>query len=163
MAGLIYFSVFLLVFQFIKCNPIYTDAKHEEGVCLYGTVEDSVMALVQWHDNLKLLLTSVFYIVIIAFVNYSLIAVVKYGSAIHSCIIGNMRTVLLWIISVAFMGEKFNWLELLAFVLFVLIGSLIYNEVIVIPVKILSQNLEKNKNAVNEKKEIQAELMDPEK
>ena len=96
------------------------------------------MALVQWLDNRKLLLTSVFYIIIIAFVNYSLIALVKYGSAIHSCILSNLRTVLLWIISIAFMGEKFNWLEMLAFVLFVLMGSMIYNEVIVIPVKIFS-------------------------
>jgi len=66
-------------------------------------------------------------------VNASTLSVVKYGSAIHSCIVGNLKTILLWLISVIFMGEVFNWLEMIGFIVFVLIGSLIYNEVIRCP------------------------------
>jgi drug/metabolite transporter (DMT)-like permease len=143
--GLLCFLPLLLMFQFIHCTPNYLDSTHTSGLCIYGVIEDSARAISQIAHNKVLLFTSIGYSLIVSLVSYSLSGVIKYGSAIHSCIIGSVKTVTLWTISTIFFGEAFNWLELLGYVIFILLGTLIYNEIIVVPCFGLNRSLEKSK------------------
>ena len=144
LAGVIYFIVLLFIFQNTKCSPKYLGNSKTDGLCIYGVVEDSVRALAQMVHNGVLLGTSIGYIFIVSLMNFSLIGVVKYGSAIHGCIISNLKTLVLWGISTIFLKEDFNWMVFVGFMVFVLLGSLIYNELIVLPFLGMNKNLEKD-------------------
>jgi drug/metabolite transporter (DMT)-like permease len=141
--GLIFNSTLTLIFSFVSCSPIYSGKSKTSGMCIYNVIENPGMALIQIYKNKALLWECIGYVLITSFVNVSIIAVVKYGSAIHTCIIFNMRTVTLWAISILFKWEYFIWLELVAFLGLVLLGALIYNEILVIPWFGLNKNLEK--------------------
>jgi len=47
-------------------------------------------------------------------------------------VMDSVRTVVIWVFGLAFFGEKFQYLQIIGFVL-LLSGTVLYNEVIVIP------------------------------
>lgn len=87
-------------------------------------------------NNLIILFCGLGVIFTIAFFNYFGVATTKYASAPQRSTVDTSRTVLIWIffLTVPVKGaeEKFKWLQLLGFILLV-IGTLVYNEIVVIP------------------------------
>lgn len=81
-------------------------------------------------------------IVSIACFNSFGIATTKYGSAAQRATIDTSRTVLIWLfflIVPTSSKETFSWVQLGGFVLLV-IGTLLYNEIVVLPVLGFNQN-----------------------
>ena len=131
--GLVYMIIILLVCQFIKCDPIYVGSS-KSGFCIYNKVEDSAMALKQMRDNYILLFSSIGLVVVEILLNVCSIKLIEYGNAIHSCVQSNVSIVVLWVISLVYKWEAFNWIELIGFVGFVAFGSFIYHELIMMPI-----------------------------
>ena len=128
-------SIYLLILPMllnVSCVPSFLDEAKMDGFCIFGKIEDPVFAIQQMLSSKYLIATTIVYIITISFVNFSMIAVIKYGSAISSVTVSSVRILLLWVISLIAGWEKFSVLELLGFIL-VLIGSLLYNEIIRIP------------------------------
>jgi drug/metabolite transporter (DMT)-like permease len=113
----------------VGCSASFLDESKRDGFCIFGKIEDPIFAIDQMLSNRYLIATTVMYIIVISFVNFSMIAVIKYGSAISSVTVSSLRILLLWVVSLVAGWEKFSILELLGFIL-VLIGSLLYNEII---------------------------------
>ena len=86
-----------------------------------------------------LIMYSAFIIVSIACFNATGVAITKYATAAQRSTVDTSRTLLIWIFSLALGWESFLGLELLGFVLLVL-GTLIYNEIYVVPIGFMSFN-----------------------
>jgi len=75
-------------------------------------------------------------IVTIALFNFFGVATTKYASAPQRSTVDTSRTVLIWIFFLSFdikgAEESFHWLELIGFV-FLVIGTLVYNEIVIVP------------------------------
>ena len=69
--------------------------------------------------------------------------ITKRTTSLHSVIIENVRTLFVWITFLSNGGEKFLFLELVGYV-FVVIGTLIYNEIIEVPIECMKKNTKKN-------------------
>jgi len=68
----------------------------------------------------------------IAFFNWSGVNVTQRASAVARSTIDVSRTALIWVVELALMWNTFSWIQLLGFVVLVA-GTLVYNEMIVIP------------------------------
>jgi len=122
-SGIIYYLILLPIFQFIPVS---------NKVSNFGVLENSVEALSQCVANNTLLAMIITYPFIIAALNVSGQGIIKYSSALHRTILGQCRTIIVWVIAMILGWEKFYILQLVGFV-FVLAGSLLYNEIIVMP------------------------------
>ena len=77
------------------------------------------------------------YVLSIAFFNFSGLTISKYSSATSRTIVDTLRTVIVWTFFLVMpfvpedTKETFSWLQLLGFVILIL-GGLIYNEILVI-------------------------------
>jgi multidrug transporter EmrE-like cation transporter len=60
------------------------------------------------------------------------VAVTKNASSAQRSTIDTSRTVLIWMVQLILGKEKFDWLQLIGFILLV-IGTLVYNEIVVVP------------------------------
>jgi hypothetical protein len=91
----------------------------------------------------------------IAFFNATGVAVTKYASAAQRSTIDTSRTLLIWFFFLFYpnkdVREKFIWTQLVGFILLV-IGTLVFNEIIIIPFLGFNQN---TKGAI-EKRKLQA-------
>lgn len=67
------------------------------------------------------------------------VSITKYASAAQRSTIDTCRTLFIWVISLATGAEAFNWGELFAFFLLVF-GTLLYNEIIVMPIDFMRRN-----------------------
>lgn len=87
-------------------------------------------------NNLAILGCAIGVIGTIAFFNYFGVATTKYASAPQRSTVDTSRTVLIWIffltVDVKHAEETFKWLQLVGFI-FLVIGTLVYNEILVIP------------------------------
>ena len=61
------------------------------------------------------------------------IATTKYASAAQRSTIDTSRTLLIWIVSCLFLGETFHW-ECIPGFLCLVFGTLLYNEILVLPI-----------------------------
>jgi drug/metabolite transporter (DMT)-like permease len=122
-SGILYYLILLPIFQFINVP---------KKVSIYGVLENSVEALSQCAANKYILLMVITYPMIIAVLNVSGQGITKYLSALHRTIIAQCRTVLVWVVALIIGWEKFYVLQLVGFA-FVIFGSLLYNEIIVLP------------------------------
>lgn len=84
-----------------------------------------------------LILQSVFIILSISMFNATGVAITKYATAAQRSTVDTSRTLLIWIISVFIGWEDFLPLELLGFV-FLVAGTLIYNEIITVPIAFMA-------------------------
>ena len=121
------YIILLLIMQFIPCN--------NDDICPYGKVEDTPQAFYEMGQNGWILAFGLGTIFSIAGFNALGVAVTKYASAAQRSTIDTSRTLLIWVVFLIKPGkghERFIWLELVGFVLLV-IGTLLFNEIIVIP------------------------------
>ena len=76
------------------------------------------------------------------------VAITKYASAAQRSTIDTSRTLIIWLVSMILGWEKFHILELVGFGMLVF-GTIVYNEIWVVPCHLFSKNtktnLEKNK------------------
>lgn len=125
--GLIVYSGILAGLQFLPC--------HDAEVCPYGTVEDSKQALLELGKNHLTWILALGSILSIIIYNTSDLAVIKYASCAQKATINTSKTTLVWVFFLAYPGnghERFIWLQIVGFFL-IIIGTLVYNEILVIP------------------------------
>ena len=80
----------------------------------------------------------------IAIFNVCGIMTTKYASAAQRSTIDTSRTLIIWIMSVALKMESFEWQAIIGFVLLTF-GTLLYNEIIILPVLGFDQNTKEAK------------------
>jgi hypothetical protein len=106
-------------------------------MCPYGVVEDTLRAFRDFGSNWLLIILSILICFSIAAFNGLGVTVTKNASSAQRSTIDTSRTVLIWIffLAVPIYGkslEHFKVLQLAGFILLVL-GTLVYNEILVIP------------------------------
>ena len=121
--GVGYFAILLPILYFIPCNLEF---------CLGGRVEDSILAFKQIGSNSAIALFWVATMIIIAAFNWSGISTTKHASSLSRSTLQCAKTILVWVCSMILQWETFLWPQLIGFVILA-IGTMIYNEVIVIP------------------------------
>jgi uncharacterized membrane protein len=94
-------------------------------------MENSAYAFKQMSDHHIIWFTNVAIMVTIAGFNGFGTAITKYGSAAQRSTIMASRIVVIWIFSCLFLGEKFEPLAVPGLIM-IIIGTLMYNEIIVI-------------------------------
>ena len=141
MWGVACYIILLFIFYFIRCESWYDILK--DNVCIEdgkgGDIrfENAIFAFKQiWESsNIKIYLSM--YVLSIAFFNFSGLTISKYSSATSRTIVDTLRTVIVWTFFLVMpfvpedTKETFSWLQLLGFVILIL-GGLIYNEILVI-------------------------------
>jgi drug/metabolite transporter (DMT)-like permease len=157
--GSIFYIIFLFIAQNIKC-PV-TNSKNDffrlictendKGIWL---LEDSLFALRQLANNSSLAAFCILYICSIGLFNFVGISISKHLSSPARAVIDTIRTIVVWVFFLMPIvdpqdRETFMWLELFGFV-FLIIGTLIYNEILIVP------NFDSNNNTEekNEKDNI---------
>ena len=129
--GCVYYSILLPIFQNWSCD--------NEKLCPHGTLEDTKQAFHEMGQNKWLIVQSVGIIMSISCFNATGVAITKYASAAQRSTIDTCRTLLIWIMSLAFLGEEFLPLEIVGFVLLV-VGTLVYNEIVIVPIEFMKRN-----------------------
>jgi len=150
------YAVLLIIFQFSDCSGWNKDL--EEGICFYynetkaginasnetyyynesiSRIENTEFAFKQMMDNKALLIVYIFYIVSIALYNIVGINLTKLVSSTARAVVDTVRTVFIWLFFLLFAPvegthETFYVLQLVGFI-FVVCGTLIYNEIVTIP------------------------------
>ena len=76
--------------------------------------------------------------------------ITKNASALHTVLIENLRTLFVWMTFLINGREKFLFGELIGYLL-VILGTLIYNEIIEIPIGCMKKNTYKNRAIKKEK------------
>lgn len=95
-----------------------------------GRMEDAIDAFVQIGNNLTLLAPILGTIVSIAFFNYAGISVTKEMSATTRMVLDSVRTMVIWVFSLAMQWQKYHHLQVVGFS-FLLVGMCLYNDVII--------------------------------
>ena len=135
------YIILLFIFYFIRCEDWYDILK--DNICikddLEGAIrfENALFAFRQiWYSwEIKLYLSM--YILSIAFFNFEGLTISKNASATSRTIVDTLRTIVVWtfFLVMPFVPEEtketFSWLQLVGFLILIL-GGLIYNEILVI-------------------------------
>lgn len=135
------YVILLVIFQFISCSNWSDDLRN--GLCMPNDkggyhLEDTIFAFRQLGDNGLLLFYVLLYVCSIAVFNLVGISVTKHVSSTARAVVDTVRTVLVWVFFLVMpfvpesTKESFSVLELIGFIVLV-VGSLIYNEVVVLP------------------------------
>mmetsp|Transcript_27520 Transcript_27520/g.67949 ORF Transcript_27520/g.67949 Transcript_27520/m.67949 type:complete len:398 (+) Transcript_27520:192-1385(+) len=111
-------------------------------------VENPIEALKQIATSHMLMLAVAGNVISIAFFNWFGISVTKSMSATHRMVLDSLRTMVIWAFSLAVGWQSFHILQVVGFVV-LLMGTLVYNEIVVIPGVGLSPNA-KRELVVNE-------------
>jgi drug/metabolite transporter (DMT)-like permease len=137
--GAILYLVFLIIFQFIPCDPL---GSITPSVCSKDDngdwkLENTIFAFRQMANNGVLLFNVILYICSIAVFNFVGISVTKYASSPARAVIDTVRTIFVWLFFLMpwideCKREQFEYLQLVGFVLLI-IGTVLYNEVVVLP------------------------------
>ena len=173
------YSILLIIFQNADCSTWGEDVR--EGVCFFyndtysvtynnGTftevnrtiskIEDTDFAFKQMGDNSSLLIVYIFYIISIALYNIVGINLTKLVSSTARAVVDTVRTVFIWVFFLIFepvegTHETFYPLQLVGF-LFLVFGTLVYNEIIVLPFWGLDYNTRDNiAKRENERRKLQ--------
>ncbi len=120
-------------------------------------LEDTAYAFTQMSQNWHIPLEVVGIILSIAFFNGFGVATTKNASAPQRSTIDTSRTLLIWIFFLAYPGpaqETFHWMQLAGFILLVA-GTLIYNEIVVVPLLGFDEN---TKEAIKKREESEGLL-----
>ena len=170
MWGVCVYLVLLFIFFFIRCEkwPQFL----QNGVCIQDSddktirFENALFALRQIYDSTNLKIYLPLYVLSIAFFNFSGLTISKNVSSTTRTIVDTLRTVVIWVffLTVPFVPEKtketFSWLQLLGFLILIL-GSVIYNEILIIPFCGCANN---TKEAIKQrKKKLESDLEDKNK
>ena len=147
--GIIMYIILLIAFQNISCDNWKSELR--EGICFYyrenityiensnnkSYIEDSKFALEQMWDNKKLLILYIFFVVSIALYNLVGIKLTELVTSTHRVVVDEARIVFIWLFFIFFKEvegtqEEFHYLQLIGYI-FIVIGTIIYNEILVIP------------------------------
>ncbi|XP_048004805.1 uncharacterized protein LOC125240776 isoform X1 [Leguminivora glycinivorella] len=115
-------SALLVVFYWTPAPPHF-------GHNARGTVEDAVDGLVQIGNNPVLLVAILGTIVSIAFFNFAGISVTKEMSATTRMVLDSVRTLVIWMVSLAVRWQVFHWPHLLGFAVLIY-GMAEYNALV---------------------------------
>ena len=124
LCGLTYCTILLVIFNIIPCTS--------ELLCSEGYVENTIFAFQQLGDSPILAVLWIAFFVSIGLFNWTGVATTNYSSALARSTIDTSRTILVWVISIIIGWEVFIWLQLIGFV-FLVLGTIIYNEVLILP------------------------------
>ncbi|CAG9315678.1 unnamed protein product [Blepharisma stoltei] len=139
MWGFGYSLIFLPIIYFIPCD--------HSSACSRGRVEDSIYAFQQIGDSLSILLLWLGSIFSIAIVYWTGIATTKYTSALARSTIDTCRTIFVWVFSILIGWEDFVWMQLVGFLL-IIGGTIVFNEIIIIPFFGLKESVQKRREGV---------------
>ncbi|OXA56921.1 hypothetical protein Fcan01_08041 [Folsomia candida] len=95
-------------------------------------LEDALDGFVQLGNNPKLVCAFIGTIVSIAFFNFAGVSVTKELSATTRMVLDSVRTLVIWMVSLAVQWQTFNYLQLIGFS-FLICGMCLYNNVIIVP------------------------------
>ncbi|XP_063546727.1 solute carrier family 35 member F6 [Cydia strobilella] len=115
-------SALLVVFYWTPAPPHF-------GHNARGTVEDAIDGLVQIGNNPVLLVAVLGTIVSIAFFNFAGISVTKEMSATTRMVLDSVRTLVIWMVSLAVRWQVFHWPHLLGFAVLIY-GMAEYNALV---------------------------------
>lgn len=110
--------------------PMYYIKVPRDGA--YVPIEDAIDAFTQIKNSSKIALALGGNILSIAFFNFAGISVTKEMSATTRTVLDSVRTLIIWLITLAIGWEEFAVLQLFGFIALVL-GMFIYNDVIIRP------------------------------
>lgn len=96
-----------------------------------GVLEDLPDALVQMKNNYQLIMAIIGTIVSIAFFNFAGISVTKEISATTRMVLDSVRTLVIWVISLALSWQKFHYLQIFGFA-GLLFGMCLYNNILIL-------------------------------
>jgi uncharacterized membrane protein len=146
--GIMYFAILLPAFYFIPCDLNF---------CIAGRVEDSLLAFEQIGSNFVIAICWTSTMVIIALFNWSGISTTKHSSALARSTLNTAKTILVWICSMLIGWEVFLWPQLIGFVILA-IGTMIYNEVLVIPILGLKASVDEKREQKQREEKIEETL-----
>ena len=101
------------------------------NICNNDYVENSLSALSQIFNNFFLFAVIVCAMSIIIIFSFSGISVTKIAGAVARTTIDITRMVFVWLASILMGWERFNWVQMIGFIILVF-GTLVYNEIIVV-------------------------------
>jgi drug/metabolite transporter (DMT)-like permease len=137
--GAIMYAILLTIFQFVSCDD-WNDSLRN-GICFVDDednsyIEDTKFAFEQMMDNIGLLIVYLCYIISIALYNVVGIMLTKLVSSTARAVVDTVRTVFIWLFFLCFepvdgTKETFHILQLVGFG-FVVFGTLVYNEILVL-------------------------------
>ena len=131
--GLCVSSVILVVLNFIPCS--------DRDFCYGGKVENTLEVMTDIVDNWGLLVLVISTVVVIAVLYWSGIYTTRYASALARATMDSARIVVVWVFSLIVGWESFLWVELVGFII-VIFGTLVYNEIIILPIFGLKESVE---------------------
>nr|CAI5818774.1 unnamed protein product [Callosobruchus analis] len=106
--GFLVLAFLQIPFYYIRAGPPVTTH--------YGDrLEDAIDAFVQIGNSWQLMMAIFGTIISIAFFNFSGITVTKEISATTRMVLDSVRTIIIWIFSLAFLGQAFHWLQVKIF------------------------------------------------
>lgn len=167
MWGVCCYIVLLFVFYQIRCENWPTFLK--EGICIQDSgdssirFENAIFAFKQIFNSGKLAGFLSLYILSIAFFNFSGLTISKYASATSRAVVDTLRTIIIWVffLTMPFVPEgtkeEFYWLQLLGFIILIL-GSLLYNEIIVLPFWGFGDNTKEARKMRDKKEKLENEI-----
>ncbi|XP_068207612.1 solute carrier family 35 member F6-like isoform X2 [Palaemon carinicauda] len=97
-----------------------------------GVLEDTPDAFLQIKNNPLLILAILLNITSIAFFNFAGVSVTKELSATTRMVLDSIRTLVIWVFSIAVQWERFQYLQPIGFLILV-IGMMLYNNVFIVP------------------------------
>lgn len=122
--GAIVLGLLLIPFGYINAGSFSQTAGHK--------LENVKDAFTQMGNNWKIILATVGNILSIAFFNFAGVSVTKELSATTRMVLDSVRTVVIWVVSLAAFHQKFEPLQIVGFLLLV-IGMMLYNDIIILP------------------------------
>lgn len=136
LTGFGYYLIVLPIFNLIPCsNP---------DMCSDGYVENSIEAFRQIGESWEILLLFIGFMLSISLFNFTGVTTTKKAGALARSTIDTSRTLLIWGFSIGVGWEVFLWQQLIGFLCLVL-GTLIYNEILKIPWFGLTESIENKK------------------
>ena len=123
--------------------PLATNYECHNQLCHNGKLEDMHSVFAELRYSPELVYSVIASIILIAGYNATGVMITKYASSTQRSTIDNSKTLIIWVIFLYIGDEKFLWLEFFGFILLVL-GTLVYNEIITIPIDFMSRNTASN-------------------
>lgn len=117
-------GLLLIPMYFIQVMPPFNNNAR-------GVLEDLPDALVQMKNNYQLIMAIIGTIVSIAFFNFAGISVTKEISATTRMVLDSVRTLVIWVISLALSWQKFHYLQIFGFG-GLLFGMCLYNNILIL-------------------------------
>ncbi|XP_018015720.1 solute carrier family 35 member F6 isoform X2 [Hyalella azteca] len=122
--GFITLTILLVPFYYIPAGMFSGNPR--------GTLEDPIDAFIQLSNNPMLVVAVLGNVISIAFFNFAGVSVTKELSATTRMVLDSVRTLVVWLTSLALKWQPFHYLQPIGFIVLVL-GMFIYNDVLILP------------------------------